>query len=115
MSGTTYLRPSLGVRVIGRVLAKVFARSVLSTLLVPGRTAGRWRKLPVVVLGHGNERCLIAAGGHTEWSRNLRVAGGGRLTRRGRTEAFNAVPTFHRLPDPADHPTFRITSPVHDA
>jgi deazaflavin-dependent oxidoreductase (nitroreductase family) len=133
MSGTQYLRPSWGARVIGRRMAKLFARSVLSTLAVRGRTTGRWRKVPVVVLDHGNQRYLMAAGGATEWSRNLRVAGSGRLTRKGRTEEFDSVEvpvaeraplieaylakfgryptvgaTFRRLPDPADHPTFRI-------
>ena len=133
MSGTHYLRPSWGARVIGRRMAKVFARSVLSTLAVRGRTTGQWRKVPVAVLEHGNERYLVAAAGRTEWSRNLRATGSGRLTRKGHTEEFDVVEvpvgerpplieaylakfgryptvgtTFRQLPDPADHPAFRI-------
>ncbi|MEW1826771.1 hypothetical protein [Streptomyces sp. NPDC088196] len=71
------------------------------------------------------------AGGR--WSRNLRAAKSGRLRRGGRVEKFEAVEvptderppliavhlgqygrfptvaeTFRPLPDPADHPTFRI-------
>ncbi|MFI0977505.1 nitroreductase/quinone reductase family protein [Streptomyces sp. NPDC021093] len=114
-------------------MARLFARSVLSTLSVRGRRSGRWRSVPVAVLDHGEERYLIAPRGNTEWSRNLRTAGSGRLDRRGRAEEFDAVEvpvaerppliavylerfgrfptvaeTFRRLPDPADHPTFRI-------
>jgi deazaflavin-dependent oxidoreductase (nitroreductase family) len=102
-------------------------------LSVRGRTTGRWRSVPVAVLDHDGRRYLIAPRGHTEWSRNLRAAGGGRLTRKGRVEEFTAVEvpeaeraplievylerfgrfprvadTFRQLPDPADHPTFRI-------
>src|SRR5262245_42888446 len=133
MSEVHYLRPSWGARVIGRRMARVFARSVLSMLAVRGRTTGQWRRVPVAVLDYGDRRYLIAAGGWTERSRNLRAAGSGRLTRKGRTEEFDAVEvpvaeraplleaylakfgryptvgaTFRQLPDPADHPTFRI-------
>jgi deazaflavin-dependent oxidoreductase (nitroreductase family) len=104
-------------------------------LSVRGRVSGQWRSTPVVVLDHARQRYLLAAYGDTEWSRNLRTAGGGRLTQRGRVEEFQAtevpleqrpplieayrrqfgkLPTVGRtlraLSDPADHPTFRITS-----
>jgi deazaflavin-dependent oxidoreductase (nitroreductase family) len=135
MTNASYLRPPWGARVIGNRMAKIFARSVLSTLAVQGRTSGRWRSVPVAVLDHDGHRYLIAPRGNTEWSRNLRVAGSGRLTRKGRPEAFDAVEvpvaerpplieayiaefgrfptvadTFRQLPDPADHPTFRIVA-----
>ncbi|MBK6011023.1 nitroreductase/quinone reductase family protein [Streptomyces sp. MBT53] len=128
-----YLPPPWGARVIGNRMAKLFARSVLSTLSVRGRTSGRWRSVPVAVLDHDGERYLIAPRGNTEWSRNLRAANSGRLRRKGRGEEFEAVEvpvaerapliqvyleqfgrfptvaeTFRQLPDPADHPTFRI-------
>lgn len=128
-----YLRPPWGMRVIGNRMAKLFARSVLSTLSVRGRRSGQWRKVPVAVLEHDGERYLIAPRGHTDWSRNLSAAGSGRLARKGRSEEFDAVEvpvaqrpplieiylkqygrfptvseTFAELPDPADHPTFRI-------
>jgi deazaflavin-dependent oxidoreductase (nitroreductase family) len=102
---------------------------------VRGRTTGQRRSTPVVVLEHDGQRYLVAAYGDTEWSRNLRAAGTGRLTRRHRgVEEFTAaeVPvdqrqplieaylrqfgklptvarTFRALPDPADHPAFRLT------
>ncbi|MFD4558497.1 nitroreductase/quinone reductase family protein [Streptomyces sp. NPDC058469] len=118
---------------IGNRMARLFARSVLSTLSVRGRTSGRLRSVPVAVLEHGGERYLIAPRGNTEWSRNLRAAKSGRLQRKGLIEEFEAVEvptderspliavyleqfgrfptvaeTFRQLPDPADHPTFRI-------
>jgi deazaflavin-dependent oxidoreductase (nitroreductase family) len=115
-------------------MAKIFARNVLSTLAVRGRRTGRWRSVPVAVLEHDGGRYLIAPRGQTDWVRNLRAAAGrGRLRRRGHTEEFRAVEvpvaerpafievylgrygryptvtqTFQDLPDPADHPTFRI-------
>lgn len=128
-----YLRPPWGARVIGNRMARLFARSVLSTLSVRGRKSGQWRKVPVAVLERDGERYLIAPRGQTDWSRNLRAAGSGRLARKGRVEEFDAVEvpvaerppliedylsrfgkfptvseTFRELPEPADHPTFRI-------
>jgi deazaflavin-dependent oxidoreductase (nitroreductase family) len=136
-SSAPYLRPPWGARVIGNRMARLFARSVLSTLSVRGRTSGRWRSVPVAVLDHDGERYLIAPRGNTEWSRNLRAAKSGRLRRKRRVEEFEVVKvptderapliavyleefgrfptvaeTFRQLPDPADHPAFRIVGSV---
>lgn len=60
-------------------------------LEVRGRTSGEWRAVPVNPLVVDGERFLVAPRGETQWVRNLRVAGAGRL-RRGRTiEPFTAV------------------------
>jgi hypothetical protein len=79
---------------------------------------------------HG-ARYLVSGGGQTQWVRNLRAAGQGEVRRRRTREAFTAVEVggrehdtvvafyrqqmgwrahefFHALPDPADHPVFRI-------
>jgi deazaflavin-dependent oxidoreductase (nitroreductase family) len=134
-----YVRPSWGARVIGGRMARLFKPSVVCVLSVPGRSTGEWRSNPVVVLEHDGERYLVGAYGHTEWSRNLRAAGRGRLTKHGRTEGFTTVEvpveqvpplldaylqqfgklptvgrTFQALPEPGDHPTFRITSTAND-
>ncbi|MEN3361606.1 MAG: hypothetical protein V7637_5588 [Mycobacteriales bacterium] len=134
MTSNTYLRPPWAARVIGGRMARLFRPSVVCLLSVRGRASGQWRSVPVAVLEHGGQEYLVGAYGHTEWSRNLRAAGGGRLTRRGRVEEFTAVEvpteqrpplieaylagygklptvarTFRTLPDPANHPTFRIT------
>jgi hypothetical protein len=74
---------------------------------------------------------LVSPYGESDWVRNLRAAGKGELSRKGRTEAFDAVevpvdqrspviaryrevagrvvsPCFTKLPDARDHPVFQI-------
>jgi deazaflavin-dependent oxidoreductase (nitroreductase family) len=122
------------MRYIGNRLSPMNAKLV-ARLSVPGRKSGKWRSTPIAVLEHEGERYLVAPGGQTEWARNLRAAGRGRLIRRGAMEEFMAVelpprdrppvieayrglygkmPTvdagFREFPDPVDHPTFRISS-----
>jgi deazaflavin-dependent oxidoreductase (nitroreductase family) len=63
-------------------------------LEVKGRKSGEWRQTPVNPLSFEGNRYLVAPRGHTQWVRNLRVSGEGRLVGR-RTEAFTAV----ELPD----------------
>jgi deazaflavin-dependent oxidoreductase (nitroreductase family) len=101
------------------------------TLTVPGRRTGRPITTPVPAITHQGARYLVSGGGQTHWVRNLRAAGRGEL-RRGRTrEPFTAIEVtgrehdevvtayrrqmgrrarefFTALPDPADHPVFRI-------
>src|SRR3569833_3394913 len=48
-------------------------------LYVRGRKSGEWRPTPVNLLRHESERYLVAPRGHTQWVRNMRVAGGGVL------------------------------------
>jgi F420H(2)-dependent quinone reductase len=135
MTSKAYLRQPWAAHAIGRRMARLFRPSTVRLLSVPGRTTGRWRSVPEVVLQHDGHRYLLAAHCNTEWSRNLRAAGIGRLSGRGPVEEFTTteVPaeqrlpligsylqqfgtlptvasTFRALPDPADHPTFRTTS-----
>lgn len=129
-----YRRPPWGARVIGSRMARLFKPSVVSRLEVPGRRTGRWHGTAVAVLPYDGEEYLLAAYGDTEWSRNLRASGRGRLRRRGQVQEFTAeevaaerlpelvaayqqrfgklptvASTFAALPDPAHHPAFRIT------
>jgi deazaflavin-dependent oxidoreductase (nitroreductase family) len=60
-------------------------------LSVRGRTTGEWRSVPVNPLGFEGERLLVAPRGETQWVRNLRAAGGGRLRQGRREEEFAAV------------------------
>ncbi len=140
MTSNAYVRPSWAARTIGGRMARLFRPSVVALLSVRGRTSGEWRSAPVAVLEHDGHRYLVAAYGNTEWSRNLRAAGTGRVNRRGHIEQFTAVEvptaqrpplieaylqkfgklptvasTFRALPDPADHPTFRITRATPNA
>jgi deazaflavin-dependent oxidoreductase (nitroreductase family) len=118
---------------LGRVVNPLIMRlGLLPTLAVRGRASGTWRTVPVHVLELEGVRYLVAPRGDTHWARNLRASGEGELRRRGRTERFRAseVPVgerprlidaylarwgrevkavFEQLPDPADHPVFRLT------
>jgi deazaflavin-dependent oxidoreductase (nitroreductase family) len=70
----------LGVSVVGsRVLE------------VRGRSSGEWRRNPVNLLSFKGSRYLVAPRGHTQWVRNLRVSGGGRLLLGRRQEPFTAT------------------------
>lgn len=59
-------------------------------LEVRGRRSGEWRRTPVNPLDHDGGRYLVAPRGETQWVRNMRASGGGRLVSRGRIEEFEA-------------------------
>ncbi len=69
-------------------------------LEVQGRKSGEWRRTPVNPLEFEGDRYLVAPRGDTQWVRNMRVAGGGRLVRGRRVEEFSAaeVPVDERPP-----------------
>jgi len=60
-------------------------------LYVRGRKSGEWRSTPVNPLTHRGKRYLVSPRGHTQWVRNMRVAGGGELRVGRRVEAFTAT------------------------
>jgi deazaflavin-dependent oxidoreductase (nitroreductase family) len=60
-------------------------------LRVRGRKTGEWRSVPVNLLTIDDRRYLVAPRGHTQWVRNLRVAGTGELRVGRRIEAFRAT------------------------
>lgn len=57
-------------------------------LSVQGRKSGAWRSTPVNPLRIGGERYLVSPRGVTQWVRNIRVSGEGRLATGRRTEQF---------------------------
>ena len=69
-------------------------------LEVKGRKSGEWRQTPVNLLELEGDRYLVAPRGNTQWVRNMRVSGGGRLVRGRRVEEFTAteVPEDERPP-----------------
>jgi len=102
-----------------------------SSLTVRGRTSGQPREVAVQPIEVAGQRYLVGARGETEWVRNLRAAGEGELRKGGKTERIRATELtgeeqasiarayrdqlgkqvsgyFEKLPDPADHPVFRI-------
>jgi deazaflavin-dependent oxidoreductase (nitroreductase family) len=70
-----------------------FGISVLGSrvLEVPGRSSGEPRRTPVNLLALDGQRYLVAPRGETQWVRNLRASGGGRLLLGRRGEPFSAV------------------------
>jgi deazaflavin-dependent oxidoreductase (nitroreductase family) len=125
----TYLRPALVSRVINPVVGWL---SPSARLIVPGRVSGRRRTVPVYPVEHGGAVYVVSNRGESDWARNVRAAGGCALRRRGRSTAYTAeeLPVaerppviaafreqhprvtrayFAKLPDPADHPVFRLT------
>jgi deazaflavin-dependent oxidoreductase (nitroreductase family) len=107
---------------------------LISRLSVRGRRSGRWHTTPVAALEHKGERYLVSYRGASDWARNLEASHAARLTQRSRVEDIEVVdvpvaeraallaayrdrygkmPTvasvLRALPDPADHPLFRIT------
>jgi deazaflavin-dependent oxidoreductase (nitroreductase family) len=60
-------------------------------LEVKGRKSGQWRSTPVNLLEVDGARYLVAPRGNTQWVRNMRVAGGGRLRLGRKTEDFKAT------------------------
>lgn len=99
IAGTTaarYLAPDRFTRRIMNPIVAVLTRLGLSlfgsrVLEVRGRNTGEWRAVPVNLLDVDGTRYLVAPRGNTQWVRNMRVAGGGRLRRGRRTEVFDAV------------------------
>ena len=89
-------------------LVGVFTRMGISVwgsrvLEVPGRKTGEPRRTPVNLLTVDGQRYLVAPRGHTQWVRNLRVSGRGRLLLGRRGEEFTAT----ELPDDARPPILR--------
>ena len=68
-------------------------------LSVQGRSSGEWRSTPVNRLRIGEERYLVSPRGQTQWVRNIRVSGSGRLTKGRRVDEIRV----EEVPD-ADKP-----------
>ena len=60
-------------------------------LEVRGRKSGEWRRTPVNLLAVDGVEYLVAPRGHTQWVRNLRASGAGRLRLGRRVQEFTAV------------------------
>jgi deazaflavin-dependent oxidoreductase (nitroreductase family) len=60
-------------------------------LEVRGRSTGEPRRTPVNLLEIDGQRYLVAPRGETQWVRNLRASGEGRLLHGRRAEPFTAV------------------------
>ena len=113
-----------------RLMARVTGDAVL---VVEGRRSGRSRATNARPIAVAGQRYVVAIRGDTQWARNLRAAGKAVLLHRGRSERVTAIevegeerrtvfeaflassryaPTrrilTEILPDPADHPVFKL-------
>ena len=128
-----YLKPPLFIRSVVNKLAMAFGVGGSVTLAVTGRRTGQERAIPLVPVEHEDVTYLVSARGDTDWVQNLRAARRCELRQRGRSperytaeevpveerepiiEQYRAKtgksvqPLWRKLPDPADHPTFRLT------
>ena len=112
-------------------LVSVMRTGGVATLTVAGRATGRRRTVPVIPVAVHGTRYLVSPYGESDWVRNLRAAGKGELHGRGERETIRATevpveerapiitayrriagltvdPCFTDLPDPREHPVFRI-------
>jgi len=126
-----YLKPGVVTRRIFNPLAMRLGAFGTSTLVVRRRRSGGEQTVPVIPLEHEGARYIVSTRGESDWVRNLRAAGGGELRRKGAAEAFTVTELpleerppviaayrakvgrevqtyFEKLPDPADHPVFRL-------
>jgi deazaflavin-dependent oxidoreductase (nitroreductase family) len=71
-----------------RIGISVYGSRVLE---VRGRQSGEWRQTPVNLLRYQGGDYLVAPRGHTQWVKNMRASGEGRLRVGRRTQPFTAV------------------------
>jgi len=124
--------PTRAVALLLRVFRPIMLGvGIAAVLEVPGRRTGTPRHVTLIPWKVDGTRYLLSRYGVTHWVRNLRAAGRGELRRKGHTEAFTAIEVdgnerdrviaafharsnrllnqdFNQLPDPADHPAFRM-------
>jgi len=117
--------------VVRRIVNPISLALGAPCIVIRGRTSGRQIRVLVPPFEDGGARYLVAGGGETHWVRNLRAAGEVELRRGGSRERVRAVEVegeardrvvaayrdrmgrraaayFATLPDPADHPVFRL-------
>jgi deazaflavin-dependent oxidoreductase (nitroreductase family) len=95
MTDSRYVKPKNATNTFNQIVAALTRMGISvwgsRVLFVRGRTSGEMRSTPVNLLTLDGERYLVAPRGHTQWVRNLRVAGEGELHLGRRVERF--VPT----------------------
>jgi hypothetical protein len=125
-----YVRPGAFLNKVLNPITVALGRKTV--LQVRGRTSGKLLQVPMDPPFEWNgTRYLVSPRGETHWARNVRAAGEADLRTRGRLEHVRAVEldgaerdavvkayastitcdcrrSMEMLPDPADHPVFRI-------
>jgi len=126
-----YLKPGAVTRKVFNPIAMKLGVWNVETLTVPRRKSGESQSVPVIPVDHEGARYIVSTRGESDWVKNLRAAGGGELKRKGQVQKVQVVELpveerppviaayrakvgrevqqyFEKLPDPADHPVFRI-------
>jgi deazaflavin-dependent oxidoreductase (nitroreductase family) len=89
---TRYVKPAKSTNMFNEAVAHLTRLGISiwgsRVLYVKGRKSGELRSNPVNLLTHEGKRYLVAPRGHTQWVRNLRVAGEGELRVGRRAEHF---------------------------
>lgn len=131
-----YLKPPWFVTNVFNKIAMATGIAGSETLTLTGRGSGDEQQIPVISvdvdLGDGVAKYLVSTRGESQWVKNLRVNPVLTLKTRTATARFAAaeIPVdqrnpvlaayrvkagkqvdgyFAKLPDPADHPVFRLT------
>ena len=126
-----YLAPPWFTRKVFNPIAMRLGISGTKALTVPGRRSGRPMSVPVIPVEHDGARYVVSTRGEADWVRNLRASGRGELgsepvratelpldRRPPVIEAYRAkaghtvAGYWAKLPDPADHPVFRLDAGV---
>jgi hypothetical protein len=118
--------------IIANVMNPIFKLTgAFPILSFRGRRSGKLIRTPINVLELNSVKYLVSPRGETAWSRSLRALGECTLTIKGREQRYRASEVapdqrapmiagylerwgnqtraqFNQLPDPVDHPTFRL-------
>lgn len=76
---------------IGRLARHGLSLLGTAEMSVRGRKSGQLQRIPVNPHTHEGTQYLVSARGHSQWVRNMRVAGGGELRVGRRVRTFTAV------------------------
>jgi deazaflavin-dependent oxidoreductase (nitroreductase family) len=95
-ASSRFKRPGWFTKNVFNRIVALFTRLGISVwgsrvLEVRGRSSGEWRRTPVNLLTIDGRRHLVAPRGNTQWVRNLRASGEGRLRVGRSSEAFAAA------------------------
>ena len=126
-----YLKPPWFTAKVFNKIAMATGVSGSETLTVTARTSGQEQKIPVITVDVDDVRYLVSTRGESQWVKNVRAnavvildtkVGAARFTaaevpvadrppvlQAYRVKAGKTVDGyFAKLPDPADHPVFRL-------
>jgi hypothetical protein len=132
-----YLKPAAVTSKLFNPLAMRLGIGGSATLSVARRTSGTTQQIPVIPVDYAGARYVVSTRGESQWVKNLRRAVSVELRERGNAQRFTPVEIpvagrapildayrakagrmvdtyWKRLPDAADHPTFRLDPPGGD-